>query len=80
MTLTPYYPILKEERRNKNMKKDKVQEALNKYGMKFHSFMLDLDHQIKNDKAFKNIKGNMFAGICMAMRRDINSFLRYARK
>jgi len=80
LTLTPYYPILKEERRNKNMKKDKVQEALNKYGMKFHSFMLDLDHQIKNDKAFKNIKGNMFAGICMAMRRDINSFLRYARK
>ena len=42
--------------------------------------MLDLDHQIKNDKAFKNIKGNMFAGICIAMRRDINGFLKYARK
>ena len=61
-------------------KKDKVQEAINKYVVKFHTFMLDLDHQIKNDKAFKNIKGNMFAGICMAMRRDINDFLRYARK
>ena len=61
--------------RNKNMKKDKVQKAINKYGIKFHAFMLDLDHQIKNDKAFKNIKGNMFAGICMAMRRDINGFL-----
>ena len=33
-----------------------------------------------NDKAFKNIKGNVFAGICMAMRRDINGYLRYARK
>ena len=61
-------------------KKDKVQEAINKYGIKFHTFMLDLDHQIKKDKAFKNIKGNMFAGICMAMRKDITAFLRYARK
>ena len=60
-------------------KKDKVQKAINKYGMKFHSFMLHLDHQVKNDKAFKHIKGKMFAGICMAMRRDINGFLRYAR-
>jgi hypothetical protein len=66
--------------RNKPMKKDKVQKAINKYGLKFHAFMLDLNHQIDNDKAFKNIKGNMFAGICMAMRRDINGFLRYARK
>ena len=61
-------------------KKDKVQEAINKYGIKFHTFMLDLDHQIKKDKAFKNIKGNMFARICMAMRKDITAFLRYARK
>jgi hypothetical protein len=61
-------------------KKDKVQEAINKYGIKFHVFMLDLDHQIKKEKAFKNIKGNMFAGICHSMRNDINAFLRYARK
>ena len=61
-------------------KKDKVQKAINKYGIKFNSFMLDLDHQIKKEKAFKNIKGNMFAGICMAMRKDITAFLRYARK
>ena len=61
-------------------KKDKVQEAINKYGIKFHSFMLHLDHEIKNDKAFKNIKGNMFAGMCHAMRKYINSFLRFARK
>ena len=61
-------------------KKDKVQKALNKYGIKFHSFMLDLDHQIKTDKAFKNIKGNMFAGICHAIRNDISAFLRYSRK
>ena len=64
----------------KKQKKDKVQEAINKYGLKFHTFMLDLNHQIKNDKAFKNIKGNMFAGICIAMRGEINDFLRYARK
>ena len=72
---------MKEKRRKKMQnKKDKVQEAINKYGFKFHAFMLDLDRQIKNDKAFKNMKGNMFAGICMAMRKDINGFLRYARK
>ena len=61
-------------------KKDKVQEALKKYEIKFNTFMFDLDHQIKNDKAFKKIKGNMFAGICVAIRKDINAFLRYARK
>ena len=68
--------------RNKYMtqKKDKVQKAINKYGLAFHVFMSHLDDQIKKDKAFKNIKGNMFAGICMAMRKDINGFLRYARK
>jgi hypothetical protein len=55
---------MKEKRRKKMQnKKDKVQEAINKYGFKFHAFMLDLDRQIKNDKAFKNMKGNMFAGI-----------------
>ena len=61
-------------------KKDKVQKAINKYGIKFRVFMSHLDDQIKKDKAFKNIKGNMFAGICMAMRKDITAFLRYARK
>tara|TARA_Y100000590_G_scaffold421803_1_gene525861 strand:+ start:425 stop:619 length:195 start_codon:yes stop_codon:yes gene_type:complete len=61
-------------------KKDKVQEAINKYEKQFNQYMINLDYQIKNDKAFKNIKGNMFAGICMAMRRDINGFLRFARK
>ena len=61
-------------------KKDKVQEAINKYEKQFNQYMINLDYQIKNDKAFKNIKGNMFAGICMAMRRNINGFLRFARK
>ena len=70
----------KRKKKTMKKKKNKVQEAINKYGFKFHAFMLDLDHQIKNDKAFKNIKGNMFAGICIAMRKDINGFLRYARK
>ena len=78
--IKPYIYNMKGRNKYMKKKKDKVQEAINKYGIKFHSFMLDLDHQIKNDKAFKNIKGNMFAGICMAMRRDINSFLRFARK
>ena len=61
-------------------KKDKMLKAINKYEVQFHAFMIDLDHQVKKDKAFKNFKGNMFAGICMAMRRDINDFLRYAKK
>jgi len=62
------------------MKKDKVLKAINKYEVLFHTFMIDLDHQVKKDKAFKDVEGNMFAGICMAMRKDINNFLRYARK
>ena len=65
---------------NMKKKKDKVQEAINKYGLAFHVFMSHLDDQIKKDKAFKKIKGNMFAGICIAMRKDITAFLRYARK
>jgi len=70
----------RKKEKMKKKKKDKVQEAINKYGFKFHTFMLELDHQIKNDKAFKNIEGNMFAGICIAMKRDINGYLKYARK
>ena len=71
-----------KEKRRKTMKKkkDKVQEAINKYEIKFHAFMIHLNDAVKKDKAFKNIEGNMFAGICMAMRKDINGFLRYARK
>ena len=61
-------------------KKDKGQEAIHKYGLAVHVFMSHLDDQIKKDKAFKNIKGNMFAGICTAMRKHITAFLRYARK
>ena len=59
---------------------DKVQKAISKYEVKFHTFMIHLNDEVKKDKAFKDIEGNMFAGLCMAMRRDINGFLRYARK
>ena len=38
--------------------------------------MINLEKQIKKDKAFKNIKGNMFCGIITCMKNDINSFLR----
>ena len=61
-------------------KKDKVQKAISKYEIQFHAFMINLNDAVKKDKAFKDIEGNMFAGICMAMRRDINGYLRYARK
>ena len=61
-------------------KKDKVQEAINKYGLKFHAFMIHLNDAVKKDKAFKDVEGNMFAGLCIAMRGEINDFLRYARK
>jgi hypothetical protein len=37
---------------------------------------MKLEKQIKKDKAFKNIEGNMFCGIIHSMKNDINSFLR----
>ena len=60
--------------------KDQEQEAINKYKKQFDKFMINLEHQIKNEKAFKKIKGNMFCGIIIAMRKDINAFLKYNRK
>ena len=52
------------------------EKAINKYKDQFDSFMINLEKQIKKDKAFKNIKGNMFCGIITCMKNDINSFLR----
>jgi hypothetical protein len=51
-----------KEKRRKTMKKkkDKVQEAINKYEIKFNAFMIHLNDAVKKDKAFKNIEGNMF--------------------
>ena len=59
---------------------DKVQKSLNKYEKQFNQFMINLEYQVKNDKAFKNIKGNMFCGIIIAMKKDINSFLKLNKK
>ena len=59
---------------------DKVQKAISKYEIQFHAFMINLNDAVKKDKAFKDIEGNMFTGLCIAMRKDINGFLRYARK
>tara|TARA_R100001440_G_scaffold953_1_gene3166 strand:+ start:38 stop:226 length:189 start_codon:yes stop_codon:yes gene_type:complete len=59
---------------------DKVQKSLDKYEKQFNQFMINLQHQVKNDKAFKNIKGNMFFGIIIAMKKDINSFLKLSKK
>ena len=52
------------------------QKAINKYKYQFDRFMINLEIQIKKDKAFKNAKGNMFCGIITCMMNDINSFLR----
>jgi len=52
------------------------EKAINKYKDQFDSFMINLEKQIKKDKAFKNVKGNMFCGIITCMKNDINSFLR----
>jgi hypothetical protein len=52
------------------------QKAIKKYKDKFDRFMINLEKQIKKDKAFKNVKGNMFCGIITCMKNDINSFLR----
>ena len=52
------------------------QKAINKYKKQFDCFMIKLEKQIKKDKAFKDIEGNMFCGIIACMNNDINSFLR----
>ena len=52
------------------------QKAINKYKYQFDRFMINLERQIKKDKAFKSVEGNMFCGIITCMKNDINSFLR----
>ena len=52
------------------------QKAINKYKYQFDRFMINLERQIKKDKAFKNVECNMFCGIITCMKNDINSFLR----
>jgi len=52
------------------------QKAINKYKKQFDLFMMKLEKQIKKDKAFINIEGNMFCGIIHSMKNDINSFLK----
>ena len=52
------------------------QKAINKYKYQFDRFMINLERQIKKDKAFKNVEGNMFCGIIACMKNDSNSFLR----
>jgi len=59
---------------------DQVQKAINKYEKQFNEYMINLEHQIKNEKAFKKIKGNMFCGIIIAIKKDINAFLKYNKK
>ena len=64
------------------MKVSKEQKALNKYEKRFNSFMIKLNEDINKDPNLINHtkKWNVFAGICVMMRKDITSFLKYARK
>ena len=61
------------------MKVSKEQKALNKYEKRFNSFMIKLNEDINKDPNLINQtkKWNVFAGICVMMRRDITSFLKY---
>ena len=59
---------------------DKVQKAINKYENQFNQFMINLEYQIKNEKAFKNIEGNMFCGVLVQMKNNINQFLKLNKK
>ena len=64
----------------KKINEDKVQKALDKYEKKFHAFMLQMSDQVTSDKAFKDLKGNVFAALCVSMKKNINGYLRYAGK
>tara|TARA_R100000654_G_scaffold48916_1_gene75083 strand:+ start:57 stop:251 length:195 start_codon:yes stop_codon:yes gene_type:complete len=64
------------------MKKSKQQLSINKYQKRFNNFMIKLNKDINNDPNLtkETKKMNVFSGICIMMRKDINSFLRFARK
>ena len=64
------------------MKKSKQQLSIDKYQKRFNNFMIQLTKDINNDPNLtkETKKMNVFAGICIMMRKDINSFLRFARK
>ena len=62
------------------MKKDKVQLAINKYEKKFEKFMVKMNKDVNNDKAFNCICGNVFCGLVVQMRNDMNKFLKNAKK
>ena len=59
---------------------DKVQKAISKYEAQFNQYIINLEHQIKTEKAFKNIPGNMFCGILAQMKNNINAFLKLNEK
>ena len=57
-------------------------KAIKKYQKRFHKFMAKFQKDLETDKALKSEvkQWNVFAGICVMMRKDITSFLKYARK
>jgi len=59
---------------------DKVQKAINKYENKFNKFMINIEDQVKNEKAFEGLRGNLFCGLLVQMKRDINAFLKSNKK
>ena len=59
---------------------NKVQKAINKYENKFNKFMINIEDQVKNEKAFEDIEGNLFCGLLVQMKRDINAFLKSNKK
>jgi|TARA_B110000211_G_scaffold130570_1_gene150043 hypothetical protein len=52
-----------------------TQKAIDKYQEKIDTFIAKTEQEVKKDKVFKNIKGNVFAAMLLNVKKDINSYL-----
>ena len=57
-----------------------TQKAIDKYQEKIDTFIAKKEQEVKKDKVFKNIKGNVFAAMLLNVKKDINSYLNSNKK
>ena len=57
-----------------------TQKAIDKYQEKIDTFIAKTEQEVKKDKVFKNIKGNVFAAMLLNVKKDINSYLNSNKK
>ena len=57
-------------------------KAIKKYEKKFHTFMAKFQKDLETDKALKSEvkQWNVFAGMCVMMVREIESYLKSCKK